>query len=443
MKYKIVIFVLFLFVQQAKSEDLLSVYHDAITDDVMLEQARESVLAVMETKTQANSALYLPEAHLNANVYGDSQSVLLSKDSTGLNGRNNFMMGGYSLTLTQPILHYDRIIGLQQTEHRIAQANTEYAAAEIALLLRIAERYFDVLSAQENLQFTQLQEESLLQGLKETKLRESAGYLAMTDVQEAQAGYDRAIADKIEAEHQLKDAYEGLREITGKQYNKISALNLEIPLVEPNPFKEEIWINKALTQNLKILALQHSIAFAKEEIQRQESGHFPSLDAIGNHSFSTSGGRFGSADIEDTTVGLSLNVPIYQGGIVNSKVKETEHRYKELLAKLKLEERAVQHDTSKAFLGVTAGISRIKAFKQNLHSSEAAVAATRTGFRVGRRTALDVIVAEREQFRAQRDYAKARYDYVINTLRLKQSVGVLNPEDLGQINHWLEPLSPK
>lgn len=423
---------------QVAAHDLMSVYQDAATDNPRLEQAREVLAAVMETQIQANAALYLPEAHFSANVNGDSQSVLLSRDSTGLSGRSNFMVGGYSLTLTQPILHYDRIIGAQQTDSHVAQAGAEYAAAEIALLLRVAERYFDVLAARENLQFVRLQQESLARGLEETLQHEAAGYLAMTDVQEARAGHDRAAADTVEAERQLKDAFEGLWEVTGKHYENLAGLNAGIPLVEPDPSREDAWVNKALAQNFDILAIERGVEAAREEVQRQEAGHLPTLDAIGNHGFSTSGGRFGTADIQDTMIGLALNVPLYQGGRVNSKVREMEHRYREAQARLKQEQRVIERATSRAFLGVTAGISRIKALAQSLRSNETAVAATVTGFRVGRRTALDVIIAEREQLRVQRDYAKARYDFLLNTLRLKQTVGTLSPADLAQINSWLE-----
>ena len=134
------------------------------------------------------------------------------------------MFGGYSLTLTQPILHYDRIIAWQQADSRIAQAEAEFAAAEIALLLRVAERYFEVLAAADNVQFAKAQQDTLARGLKETRQRQAVGFLAMTDVQEAQAGYDRAVADAVEAEHLLSDARESLQEVTGSHYDRSSRL---------------------------------------------------------------------------------------------------------------------------------------------------------------------------------------------------------------------------
>lgn len=422
-----------------QANDLLSVYQDAAREDPQLERSRESLAAIQETQSQARAALFLPEATAAATINQDFQNVQFSGASaTGASGRSQFKSGGYSLSLTQPLLHYDRIIAWQQADIRIAQAEAEYAAAEIALIVRAAERYFDLLAANENLQFAQAQQDTLARGLKETRQRQAVGFLALTDVQEAQAGYDRALADTVEAEHQLRDAKESLQEVTGTYYDRLAALRDEIPLVKPDPAIEEEWVNQALVQNFGLLVSEQAAQIAKAEIEIRKAGHLPTLDAVGSHVFSTSGGRFGTADIEDSIVGLSLNVPLYQGGRVNSRTREADHRYRAALATLKQEQRTVHRAASKAFLGVVAGISRVNALQQTLRSSETGVKATEAGFRAGRRTALDVIVAERERLRAQKDYARARYDYLLNTLRLKQAVGTLSPTDLAYVNQWLE-----
>ncbi len=422
-----------------QANDLLSVYQDAAREDPQLERSRESLAAIQETQSQTRAALFLPEATAAATINQDFQNVQFSGASaTGASGRSQFKSGGYSLNLTQPLLHYDRIIAWQQADIRIAQAEAEYAAAEIALIVRAAERYFDLLAANENLQFAQAQQDTLARGLKETRQRQAVGFLALTDVQEAQAGYDRALADTVEAEHQLRDAKESLQEVTGTYYDRLAALRDEIPLVKPDPAIEEEWVNQALVQNFGLLVSEQAAQIAKAEIEIRKAGHLPTLDAVGSHVFSTSGGRFGTADIEDSIVGLSLNVPLYQGGRVNSRTREADHRYRAALAALKQEQRTVHRAASKAFLGVVAGISRVNALQQTLRSSETGVKATEAGFRAGRRTALDVIVAERERLRAQKDYARARYDYLLNTLRLKQAVGTLSPTDLAYVNQWLE-----
>lgn len=422
-----------------QAEDLITVYNQAALEDPQLEKAREALGVVQETQNQASANLFLPQATFSGNVNKDWQNVQFGGgQAVGTSGASNFMFGGYTLNLTQPILHYDRIIQWQQADSRIAHAEAQFAATESNLLLRVAERYFDVLAAGENLIYAQAQQESLARKLKETQQHEAAGYLAMTDVQEAQGGYDHAVADANEAEHKLRDARESLLEVTGVNYTGLATLKDEIPLVQPDPAVEERWVDQALTQNLSLQVSEYATQIAKSDIDVQKAGHLPTLDATGSHGFQTTGGRFGSVDQQDTIIGLSLNVPLYQGGQVNSRIREYEHRYRETLATLKQAQRSVHRAASQAFLGVTAGISRVKALQQTLRSSETALKATEAGFRVGYRTPLDIIVAERERLSAQRDYTRARYEYVLNTLRLKQAVGTLSPEDLAKVNEWLE-----
>jgi outer membrane protein len=425
------------------AENLLLVYNQAIQEDPQLEMAKEALEAIKETQIQASASLFLPEAFITANISNDWQrfkdrgNAVGVEDSGGVLSQS-FITQGYSLNLTQPILHYDRIIQWQQADSRIAQAIAQFTSAESELLLRVAERYFGVLAAEENLTFAKAQENALASKLDEIKQLEAAGYLAMTDVQEAQGGYDRAVADAIEADRQLRNAREGLQEITGIQYSQLAVMKKDIPLIQPEPMDEDRWVEQAMTQNLRLKVSEYASQIAKAQIDVQSAGHWPTLDATGSHSFSSTGGRFGAAEIEDNIIGLQLSVPIYLGGRVNSRIREAEHRYREAKAALKQEQRAVKRAASQAFLGVTAGISRVKALQQTLKSNEIAVNATEAGFYAGYRTPLDVIVAERERISVQRDYARARYDYILSVLRLKQAVGTLAPEDLIKVNDMLE-----
>ena len=424
----------------ALAQDLLAVYRAALNDNPQLEKAREGLEAVLESQNQAHAALFLPEAAFSANINRDYQNIQYGGAAAiGVGGNTSFMSGGYSLSITQPILHYDRWVALNQADSRIAQAEADNSAAEIGLMLKVAECYFDVLAAEENLQFAQAQQQSLQRKLSETRQRQAVGYLAYTDVQEAQSGADRAAADALAAEHQLRDAQEALQEVSGVQHDRLAALGGELPLIAPDPSDEQRWIELALSQNPILLANEKAVQVAQHEIQRLAAGHLPTLDAQGNHNFATSGGRFGTADIEDNILGLNLNFTLYQGGRVSSKTREAEHRYRQAIALLHEQKRTVHRAASKAYLGVVAGISRVKALQQALKSAETGLSATQAGFNAGRRTALDIIVAERELLGAQRDYARARYDYLLDSLRLKQAAGSLSPQDLQQVNSWLQP----
>jgi len=420
-----------------QAQNLWAVYNQALQNNPQLERAREGLLAMQESKSQAQASAYLPEAVITANINRDSQNIQFGGSAIGLSGSSTFTTGGYNLSITQPLFHVDRWLALGQADARLAQVEAETNAVEIGLMLKVAERYFDTLAGEENLSFAEALEQSLKRKLIETKQRQAVGFLALTDVQEAQSGYDRAVADAIAADHLLRDTREALQEVTGFFPETLSALTEDFPLVEPEPADENSWVKLALVQNYGILAQEKAVEVAQDDIQRMRAGHLPTLDATGIQSFSTTGGRFGSADVEDTVVGLSLSLPLYQGGRVNSKTREAGHKYRQAIADLDEAKRAVHRATSKAYRGVVAGISRVNALKQALKSSETALKATLAGFNAGRRTNLDIIIAERERLAAQRDFARARYDYLLNTLRLKQAVGSLSPEDLKQIDHWL------
>ena len=369
------------------AQDLLSVYSEALIDNPQLERAREGLEAVLENRSQAHAALFLPEATASANINRDYQNIKYGGTAIGVGGNDTFMSSGYTLSITQPLLHYDRWVALDQADSRIAQAEADTSSAEIALMVKVVERYFDVLAAEENVQFAKAQRQSLERKLTETRQRQAVGYLAYTDVQEAQSGSDRATADAVSAEHQLRDAREALQEVTGIHHDSLAALRADIPLIAPDPIDEQRWIELAMSQNLSVLSNEKAVQIAKAAINVQIAGHLPTLDAQGNHNFASSGGRFGSAAIEDNIVGLNFNMPLYQGGRVSSKTREAEHRYRQAIATLNEQKRTVHRSASKAYLGVVAGISRIKALQQALKSSEIGLAATQAGFNAGRRTA--------------------------------------------------------
>lgn len=423
-----------------RAENLLDIYRQAELKDTHLQRVQVSRQAVSEGSTQADAKALFPSVKINSNVDGVFQNIKLGQDAIGQNGNNDFLTGGYTLKLTQPILHPDRYVALVQAGLRVEQADIEIGIARQELMVRVAERYFAVLMAQDNIEFVLAQKKAMAQQLKETQQRFAAGDIAITDVPEAQAGYDRVLADEIEATNQLDNAREALREITAEDYEKLAALAEEVPLVRPDPENENLWIERALEQNPRIKAATRAAEIAREEIDRQFAGHLPSLDLVGSHGYvSVGGGRFGSADIETDSVGLSLEIPLFEGGQVSSRTREAAYRHQEALVNLEQEHRAVRRNAHDAYLGVLASISRIQAFKQILRSNATAVEAIKAGLDVGTRTTLDLVLAERELYRAQRDYTRTRYEYLLNGLRLKRAAGLIAVDDLARLNAWLKP----
>ena len=420
----------------AYTADLVEIYGYALDSDPQYRQVAATKRAVMETRPQALAQL-LPSLSFRANAFTNEQEIDSIFNPIGQEGKVTFGSHGYSLDLTQPLFRGDRIIQYLQADNRIQQADAELVAAEQDLILRATTAYFEVLAAYDNLGFAEAEKKSLSRQLDQATQRFDVGLTAITDVQEARAGYDRAFAAEIAAKNNVDNAREALRSITGAYFSELAPLGETMPLLSPQPEEIETWTGAALEQNLNVLAAQHAVDNARREIKRQQAGHLPTVDMVARHNLDKSGGRFGSVESTTSSVGVQLNVPLFQGGYVSSRVRETHERLNAELERLEQARRNAQRLTRQAYLGVISGISRVNALEQAVLSSETALQATEAGFEVGTRTAVDVVAAERATSQARRDYARARYDYLLDTLRLKQASGSLSAQDLSQVNRWL------
>jgi outer membrane protein len=424
-------------------KNLLDVYHKAEDEDPQLIKGRASRYANEEIRNQTKAKALLPSVSLSANVTGNFQNIiLLQQDTVGNGGHDQFVSGGYNVTLTQPVFHYDRLIAMDQAGQRVEQSEVELDTIRQDLILRVAERYFNLLAAMDNLRVAQAQKASLTRQKEQTHQRFDVGEIAVTDVAEAEAGNDRAGADEIEAQQQLDDAKAALREITGEDYSTLSALVADIPLAQPEPMDENRWTEQAMAQNPRIVAAAIAAEVASKEISRRSSEHLPSLDLVAGNGFFSTGGQFGAYQIYSNNVGITMNLPLYEGGQISSRSREAAYRLDEVMATLKQEQRAVHRQTLDAFRGIITGVSRVQALRKTMSSQELSVGAIRASIEVGSRTTLDLINAERDWYRVQRDYAKSRYDYLLNTLRLKRSAGILAEDDLVKINSFLTGHAP-
>jgi len=415
--------------------DLVEVYTLAETNDPIYRQAVFSYLATRESKPQA-WALLLPSANISANSFDNDQTIGGTGPST-ISGDVGFNSHGYTVSLAQPIFRWDRYLSLKQTDSLIQQAEAEQLSTQQALIIRVAEAYFTVLAAMDNVEFAKAETKSLSRQLEQANQRFEVGLTAITDVHEAQAGFDRATADDIQAGNLLDNAKENLREITGEYITELASLGDSMPLISPEPSDIDQWSKTAESQNMDIIAAKHRLEVSRQAIKIQNAGHLPTLDLVANHGYNVSGGRFGDTKIRSTAVGLELNVPIFQGGLISSRSKQARYNYDRSHQELEQAFRATQKETRQAYLGIISGISRVAALKQALFSSETALKATEIGFEVGTRTAVDVVASERTTLNAKRQHARARYDYLLDSLRLKQAAGTLSPDDLRQISAWL------
>ena len=420
----------------AHSEDLMNIFKLSQENDPAYLQAKAEYRATFETQSQALSRL-LPAITLTAETTRNEQEISVGKNRFGGAGNFVFNSHSYAINLNQPIFRVDRFIALRQASSEIKQAEAELFQAQQELIIRIAERYFDVLASINNLEFAEAEVNSLSRQLDQANQRFEVGLSAITDVTEAQAGYDLATAREIQARNAIDNAREAVRELTGQYILDFETLGKSMPLVSPEPAAIEDWTDTALDQNIAVKAASFAAEVAQKEINVQRSGHLPTLDIVASKRYDSSGGRFGGTRTHATTIGLQLNMPIYAGGSVNSQVRQAYENYNAAIHSLEQAQRAAQRLTREAYLGVISGISQVNALNQAVISSETALEATEAGFDVGTRTAVDVVASQRATSEARRDFSEARYSYILNTLRLKQAAGTLSPEDLQIVNVWL------
>lgn len=424
----------------ALAVDLLDVFAQAEASDPTYQEERANYRATLETKPQARARL-LPQVGLSAETFYNEQDIRTGSgpsDPFGGSGSADFNSRSYSLNLRQPLFRADAYFQYEQSDSVVKQADAELRAARQDLAVRVAEAYFDLLAAQDNLEFAKAEQRSLERQLEQAEQRFEVGLTAITDIQEARAGFDRATAEVIAAENGIDNAREALREITGEYVVDVSGLDTSIPLVRPEPEDIDEWTRNAMQQNFNIAAAEYALESANQEIKVQKSGHLPTLDLVARTGYDKTGGRFGATRIDADAIGLELNLPLFEGGATTSRTREARSLYDASLQRLHFSQRSAQSQTRQSYLGVISGISRIKALEQAVVSSETALEATNAGFDVGTRTAVDVVAAERALSDARRNLARARYDYIIDSLRLKRAAGMLGDQDLAQINRWLQ-----
>ena len=422
-------------IEPATAENLLDAYRLAVDSDPQLRAAAANRAAVGEGRRQSQ-ALYYPNINLSADASRNRQETDTDLGST----TDNFTNLGYAVNLSQALYRRDYLVQLRQSDALLREAEAQYRTTEQGLMLRVAERYFDVLAAQDNLQFAQAEKEALNRQLDQTQQRFEVGLIAITDVHESQAAFDTAVASEIAAENQLAVSREALREVTGELPSELDILSDDMQLTPPTPANVTQWVEEALSSNFEVIAAEATVDAARQQRALQRADRYPDIDLVARHGFSDSGGGFnGDRETTDTSLGVQLSLPLYQGGGISSRIRQANDQLDQAMQGLEQQRRATQRLTSDAYLNVLSGISQVKAFKQALVSSISALEATEAGYEVGTRTTVDVVTNRRNMFRAQRDYARSRYDYLIATLALKQAAGLLSPTDLEHINQWLQP----
>jgi len=425
--------------------DLVGVHDLALKNDPRLRAAEFRREATGENKTQAWANL-LPNLSGNGTkTWGGTKTSIAGSQISDTNTDND----SYGLSLRQSLYRQANYESLDIARAQMTQAEAVYQIAFEDFLVRVAASYFEVLTLTDGVTFAEAEEKAFQRQFEQAEQRFEVGLTAVTDVHEARASFDNARARAIVARNSLADAKEALKELTGQYFEDYEKLQETLPLVEPEPDSADNWVDLALSNSPAVLSAQAGVEVADSNMRYQRAGHYPTLDLVASYNDYTNN-KFvirndfqqpigtTSLGVKDTSVQLQLNVPLYQGGVVNSRTRQARYLLDATSQDLDDMQRQTVRQTRNAFRGVIGSIQEVEAFGQALISAESALEATQAGFEVGTRTIVDVLIAEQRYYQAQRDNSIARHTYIINHLRLKAVAGLLSSEDLRVVNQLLQ-----
>jgi outer membrane protein len=444
----------------AGAADLLSIYDQAVINDPDIREANANRLARRESRPQALAAL-LPQFSASAGTNRSWSSASGSQEifpgdpnPTIIDSRSSNNGKQWSLNLRQNVFSWQNWVALRSADHQMAQAESDYLSAQQLLAQRVATQYFAVLQAQDRVEAQEAARDAISRQLEQAERRFEVGLIAITDVQEARAERDTAAAAVIAAKRALASAEEQLRAIIGQKPAALNEPSEDMPLLVPNPASEEDWVRISMDQNATLISSRLAADIARENVSSAFGGHLPSIDLSATRSFSDNEGNSRRRDPDtgqytapigsgsennNRSIALQFSIPLFSGGLVSSRVRQTEQQWIAAKERLERTSRNTERLARDAYLGVLSEIERVKALKQALESSKTALAASEAGNEVGTRTAIDVLNSRRALVQAQTEYSAAKYSYLNNLIQLQLAAGELDRSSLEEINRWLVP----
>ena len=423
---------------QLGAADLVDVYRLAQRADATYAAARATWAATQERIPQARAGL-LPLASVSASTQFTDRSTRFRDETPRASG--NFGSGNLSLSVTQPLYRPQASVAYEQALTQVQQADAQLAVAAQDLILRVAQAYFDVLLAQDNVAFAEAQKAAIGQQLEQAKRNFEVGTATITDTHEAQARYDLTTAQEIAARSDVELRRRALEQVIARAAPPLAPLGPQFTMKAPEPAIMDTWASLAQRGNLQVRVAQSALTFASQEIDRNRAARYPTVDAFANASGNTAGaqntGGVGT-DTRSAAVGLQLAIPLYQGGALTSRVRESIANEDRARQDLESARRTAEFNARQAYLGITNGIAQVRALEAALVSTQSQLASTRLGQEVGVRTQVDVLNAQQLLFSARRDLASSKYTYVLSLLRLEAAIGELTESDVVAVNEWLD-----
>jgi outer membrane protein len=434
----------------AQAADLIQVYQQALANDAVYASARASLAAGRERVPQGRAAL-LPTVGLSGNyVRNDgtfspfNEGASLTSPTTGVTtiiGQTGapYNSNQYTLALSQPLFRWDRWQTYEQSKLQQSVTEAQFAQAQQDLITRVSQAYFDVLAAQDTLESTRAQKSATTEQLASAKRNFEVGTQTITDTHEAQAAYDLVVAQEFAALNDLENKKSALQSIIGTAPAALAPLRPGVALASPQPALIEPWVSSAENQNYGVQVSQLALELAKRDIQRNRAGHLPTLDLVASSSRTKLSGSINgvSGTRNDNAIGVQWAVPIFNGFAVTSRVRESIALEDKARNDLEATRRNAAQLARQSYLGVNSGLAQVKALEAAEVSSQSALDSNKLGYQVGVRINIDVLNAQRQLYSTRRDLSRARYDTIMNGLRLKAASGSLREEDLVPVNNLL------
>ncbi len=421
--------------------NLIDIFNQSLASDPQWQTYQSTLLSQKENLPIAR-ALLLPLVAISGstqyNIRNNRAPIPFSILPNYDKGVFDYTGNNYAINLTQPILNFAYWEGFQAAKANVKQATAIYGAEYQALMIQVAQAYFNVLEAHDVVDYTISERQSVTQMYKQNIERYRVGLGTITDVYNAEAQLDNIISTEIGAKTNLLNALEALRAITGQTYTQLAGLKNNIPLKKPNPQNVEDWVAISLKQNLTILGNRYAVDAAKEVILEQFGGNIPTVNAIVSNTELYSGNvGTGKVNENDTAAGLQIAIPIYSGGAVVANTNQAQFNYQTALSNLEQSQRSTAESARQYYNDVVSGANQIKSDLEAIRSNSSSLESTIAAFKVGTRTMTDVLQVQTQLFNTQVAYANDLYSYLINILNLKNAAGTLSPQDLMAINLWL------
>lgn len=430
-------------VMAGQTQNLMEIYQQAQVNDPNWASAQSARRAAQEKLVQGR-ALTLPTVTAGANATHSNTDVEYKGTTSffGRGGSESFETYGYNLNVTHPLFRKENSVQYEQSKTQVAQAEEQLNVSRQDLALRVAQAYFDVLLAQDKIDLIVAQKAAITKQLEQAKANFEVGTSTITDVHEAQARYDLTTAQEIAANNDLEVKKRSIQAITTQLPGRLATAKGNLQTAIPQPADMESWVELAEQNNLALRVQQQALALATQEIERAHARNLPTVDVVGSYADTRANGGVNPAsylaDQRVLSVGLQVQLPVYQGGAITSKEREAAANRQKAQDDVETARRQADLQARQAFLNVSSTVAQVKAYEQALTSSQSQLDSSNLGYEVGVRTSVDVLNAQQQLYSAKRDLLQARYSFLLSVLQLKAAAGVLTDKDMAEINQMLE-----